>query len=184
MVAYILAALMYGNGQRPGAVVSLSMQDYTDKRELRQGNAKYTEWKSRTHKTSTTHGPARLVLPEDKAEILNAYVLHIRPQLTTDGQQQLLLLNHTGGGLKNYYHLLRKLARAASIPSLPTATEMRWAISTSSAELPQKEQEVICKHLSHLPTTSQRHYRMHKPADSVKAYNIISGLTGKLKLKF
>ena len=71
VAAYLFAALLYGNGQRLGAVLNRTMWDYKNRRERQEGGFKYLEIKSGIHNTCSTHGPAGVVLFTSRARILD-----------------------------------------------------------------------------------------------------------------
>ena len=93
---------------------------------------------------------------------------------------EMLLVTHDGKPIKNYIHYLNKISAYAGVTHLPTPTSMRRAVAHSCATTMEAgKAEVVSKHIGHLPSTSQKHYRLLRSIErSVEAYQIIATVTG------
>ena len=125
-----MESLLFGNSQRPAAVVNLTMDEYRKRKEYTDSTGRhYVQFKVSantqqllprkamvfsspyikvmSHKTLATHGPAYLILAARVAALLDGYIEKIRPQ--TDNE--VVLLNHSDETLKNYQSCINKVRR-------------------------------------------------------------------------
>ena len=154
--AYLLAVSVYTNAVRPAAALSLNLSDFVAAR----WEDNYMIMRCVHHKTSSTHGPAKILLKEPQSGLLQGYVQVVRPTLPCISQQPLLLVNNRGEAIKNYQHYLHKLTEAYNLPQLPTPTAARCAISTTVASHgTSADLHPVSKQFGHLTSISEKYYQ-------------------------
>lgn len=175
--AYLLAVSVYTNAVRPAAALSLNLSDFVAAR----WEDNYMIMRCVHHKTSSTHGPAKILLKEPQSGLLQGYVQVVRPTLPCISQQPLLLVNNRGEAIKNYQHYLHKLTEAYNLPQLPTPTAARRAISaTVASHGTSADLHLVSKQLGHLTSTSEKYYQAARSTrDSITANQIIGSVLGK-----
>ena len=73
-------------------------------------------FRSPIHKTSATHGPARLIICSPNVAIMRGWAEVVRPTLPNIANQELLIINSQGMAVKNYRHFLDLMKARFNLP--------------------------------------------------------------------
>ena len=158
LATYLFAAITYGNWQRAGAALNLTL---AEAQAARLVDGKYTIAVA-DHKTGQSHGPAVLVLSQSDGRIFQHYLNTVRPLLPCSSQNSdVALLTSRGKSLTNYIGLLKTLTKRYGLGRLPTITLCRKAGATDTVEqgATREDLERLGEHMSHSVETSEKYYR-------------------------
>ena len=170
LVAYIFVHLtyMYGNWQRPSVAINMTLTET----KAFQGKLMVT---SRHHKTSGTQGPVVLALAGLGWEA-------VRPGIICNSRDDTALLTSTGRALHNYTDLLKSLCHHYKLPVLPSLSMTRkaGAAQVMESEVTQAKMEKLGTHMSHLPSTSAKYYRVRqRKRTAADVHAVISSATAR-----
>ena len=137
----------------------------------------------RNHKTSSTHGPAVIVLDSLTERAFAFYLIAVRDTIATSSEDtDIALVTESGRPLNNYSDLLRSVCRRYNLRQLPTLTATRKAGATAAVEEggSRASMEKLGQHMSHLTSTSEKHYRIRKRKETaLEAHKMIQDLTAE-----
>jgi len=178
ILAYIAANIIYFNAQRPGVVQNMTIDEYNDKTEDSKG--KYLV-NVLHHKTSSSSGPAEIIIEKEVDVVIESYLHNIRQHITPKSERlsDRLFLTHTGNEYVKISENIKEIANAYGYDA-PTATLNRKVFATSAREhLTRQEALAIHSHMSHAPETSMRSYQYPDLKDSTETYDKIKWLQSK-----
>lgn len=126
---------------------------------------------SRAHKTSSSHGPATLVLEGTDAFLFEQFLSKMRPTIQSNSDRVLV----TGKGrlLALYRDLVASLCRRFDIAELPTPTEIRKAGATLAIDQGSNKatMEELAKQMTHSTSTSETYYwDRNRAEEAVKTF--------------
>ena len=180
LVAYLFCVLTYGNWQRPGAAINLTLKEALE--------AKFVDDKlvvhCLNHKTAGAYGPAVMVLKDHDAHVFQFYLNVVRPTLASSstGDNELALVSCNGRPLHNYRDLVSSLTKQFGLKDLPNLTTIRKSGATAAVtSLNKDNMELLSSHMSHSSSTSERYYRhRQRDASAVTAFDQIQSISGEL----
>lgn len=181
--SYLFMKLTYGNMQRAGVALNLTVEEATMAREVQddETGVSFLKLFVKVHKTSNTHGPAVIYL-DDVGKIAFEAFLNARMRMSPELFEPFMV--HFSGTTydKNYMRgiskLLNKMGFNGQIPNL---TELRKAGATKARDcLTDGQMESVSKHMTHSSTTSEQYYRdTHSSKRSLEAFKLIKNVTTK-----
>ena len=178
---YLFCAMVYKNWQRLGPAIMLTIEEAEWDVAVTRDDGKLV-LHSKCHKTSTTYGPASLVLEGTDDFVFKEFLSKARPTVQTDSDT--VLVTSRGRPLTHYRYLVASLCRRFELEELPTPTEVRKSGATLAVDQQsdQATMEELGKHMTHSTATSQRHYRDRNRAEqAVSAFEKMKAIsTGKV----
>ncbi|XP_065919567.1 uncharacterized protein [Dysidea avara] len=178
VIGYLAANLIYDNGQRPGVIQYMEINEYLERRSI-DGHEITLVCK---HKTGIQRGPAKVVVSNQMIiSLLQAYYENIRMKLEAVNQQMTkrFFLLPSGNEFRKVYELMNAIALEFNI-SLPTPTSHRKLISTDASEhLSAEEMALLHKYMSHSSQTSDKYYQKTTFTAAIKSHKNIEVLSQK-----
>ena len=183
LVTYIFMELTYGNWQRPAVGVRMTL---TEARAHQDSGSDVISLTVGLHKTTSSQGPAVIIMRGAARAAYLHYIDNIRPSLPTkSSDSELALVTSNGRPLVNYTDLIKTLLRHYNLPSLPTLTTARKAGATGflAREKTQERMEQLSRHMSHQHATNIRYYRLaNRRQEAVATHATITEVTASCKL--
>ena len=175
VIAYLAANLIYDNGQRPGVVQYMEIDEYL-KRQCIDGQEIIQILK---HKTGKQRGPAKLVVSNPMIiNLLQMYYTIIRqPQKAISEQiEKRFFLLPSGSEFKKVYELKSAIALEFDItPPTPTSY-CKMIASDASEHLSSKDVGNLQIHMSHSKQTCERYYQKQTFTAALKSHDSIEML--------
>ena len=178
ILAYVAAHIIYRNAQRPGVVQHMTIEEYENKEEDKDGKVLI---KVLHHKTSSSSGEADVVIDKKIDAILQKYLDNIRASMVPINNtfRKRLFLMQTTNEFRKISQVIQEVASSYGY-HVPNATLNRKITATSLREnLPNHDALPVHRHMSHTPETSMRNYQYPELKDSVDTYNTIQLLQAK-----
>lgn len=153
---------------RPSALYTLTM------RQVRAATGAWTDLqpiiiRNPQHKTSASHGPARLVLSGSAKVIFHLFVSQVRATAVSQfslPDEGLVFFNTVGNALNSstLNKHIQDLQRDCLMTTRLTATKIRKSVTSLAPARVQEENEAgradICEALCHTPQTSSKYYNL------------------------
>ena len=119
MSTYLFCLLVYRNWQRPGAAISLTIEEAAGAVE----KDRHLVLHSRHHKTTLTHGSAIMVIHQEDTALFLHYRDVMRPNVagSSAGTSNILLINSHCRPLTSYRNAIKSLTWKFKPPPLSTA---------------------------------------------------------------
>lgn len=179
LTAFAAAIILYKNGQRPGVVNNLTLDEF----EVRRSHEEAVVIPCVHHKTGAS-GTAKLVVEKEDMGYLLDYNFLVRQKLApAAGCNQLLFLTHNG---KQYTQVYRKIRHAFTINDIhadefPAPSAHRVKVTTKSLKKTKSDvvRRKINKHLCHSNHTTEKFYEFVNDDDAILAYNEIKELNSE-----
>ena len=178
ITAYAAAATLYGNGQRPGVITTLTISEYGMREENYNEQCGDVVVIPCVHHKTGAQGLAYLVITKDTDDIIEYYLQHIRQVIAPkDACKNLLFLTISGEEYTQVYRRTKKaLATESMVPPPPGL--YRILISTEARRhLDEMSRRKTIKHLSHSASTSEHYYEFLNQTDATEAHATISTLS-------
>ena len=141
---YITANLMYRNAQHQGAVINTTLTEWGAAEKVDS----YRIVAVQQQKTASSHGSARVVVPEEMVDIFQSYIDHVRPT-PSPGYEKLVFLTASGIKLAQTLEDLHCLSKELGEDVKITATTMRKLAATNVALKDAGEVNSVAKHMTH-----------------------------------
>lgn len=148
-------SFLCSNTQRPGAVASIHINEYTQRQVRREEGL--TAITVKQHKTAGK-GAAVLMLEPQLAEEVDMWHNHIRAALLP-ADCELLFAERSGRPFDHLSRKLQLLGRRLGF-ELTSATDTRKAVVTKAAErqATTEQRTALAAHMCHDPRTASKHY--------------------------
>ena len=171
MAVYILF-LFCRNGQRPGAVIGMTIDDFEEGiRFSGAGTGTILNILVRDHKVNTS---AKVVVSGLLVEHLKKWVATARG-LYVPAHCQFVFANEDGEKLSHLSRSLAKLAKCFDFV-LPSATSVRKAIATKGGDLSDSSKAAVANAMSHSLSTANKYYRAYGEAKNIEGYEVIGSI--------
>ena len=173
VLAYIAANIIYLDGQRPGVVQRMTVEEWAAKTEVDD------EWviEVMDHKTAGAFGPASVAVSYKVAALMEEYYLLIRGKITpqNDEYQKRFFLTNTGNEYCKISEYMREVADSFGTP-LPTSGLQKKVVASEAFKF---EDNVVVrglqKHMCHSAATCEKFYQhqnLHSAVSAKKTVNI------------
>lgn len=148
----IILSILLGHGHRTGVIINATRDEFCDAPVHEHG--KQTIFVS-DHKTSSTYGPAPIVLDTELSNMLQA---HIRQRRSVTGDSSVLFATHNGHKM-TANDVCRGLQRVSG-NDLVTPTRIRKVVATKllAQDLSSNTMHDISSVMGHLPITQRTYY--------------------------
>ena len=183
-MAFLVAKIIYPNGQRPGAVINMTIEEFEAAEEQDEDKMMITV---RKHKTAKSLGPIRVVIDSKDHQRMKLYKDRIRSQLhpLSEDLSHRFFLTFTGNEFRKVNEWIQEIAAQyhldAAIPN-PTI-HRKWIDSTAHGECTESEMRVLNAAMSHSEATSRKHYQKQKAEHALQSAEQIKQLTKKFFTK-
>ena len=158
VLAYLAAHIIYLNGQRPGVVQRMTIDEWMQRVNVENDND--DEWVIHVleHKTTGAFGPAKVTVSNDICSLMEEYFLHIRDKITPKHQmfEKRFFLTNTGNEFSIIGDRMKDIAKVFGF-ALPTVGLQRgrwWQQKHSKRRM--MSQCAVCKSTC---ATAQHHVR-------------------------
>ena len=164
----IAALLIFRSWQRSGAAINATLDEYKERSKVRVGGEATVVIKVAEHKTGAT-ASAKIILKHADLARLNSYVTVVRKVLDLEGRSPYLLCSPGGKKMSKFRHEI--LSKRYGFERV-TSTQVRVSGATEAArKLPDKDQRLVTKQLSHTRVTSTKYYEaIAGPSHAAKAF--------------
>ena len=178
--AYLAAIIMYKNGQRPGVVENMTINEFKKRRD--EGNGKVVI-RVLNHKTCASTGPANIIINRKCEQLMSQYYDLMRSKIVAQSValSKLFFLTSSGNAFKKISETIQKVAGAYNI-IVPTASLHRKVTKTTAhcdEEIGEGKMRALNRHMSHSDATSSKFYQLPAAKTAVNAYNTIKHLSKK-----
>ncbi len=148
----IILSILLSHGHRTGVIINATRSEFSDAPIHEHG--KQTMFVS-NHKTSSTYGPAAIVMNTELSNMLHA---HIRQRLSITGDTNVLFATHNGHKMTSN-DVCRGLQRVTE-NDLVIPTRIRKVVATKilSQDLSSSTMNDISSVMGHLPLTQRTYY--------------------------
>ena len=180
ITAYAAAAVVYGNGQRSGAITNLTIQEFEIREESYSEESGDMVVIPCVHHKNAEQGLAYLVISEDIDDMMIYYLDNIRPRVTPlDSCKDYFFLTRSGDQYDQVYRRIKKsLETKSMVPPQPGL--YRMLISTEARRhLDETKRRKTVKHLSHSAHTSEVYYEYMNSDDATEAHANIKALSSR-----
>ena len=157
ILTYLAAHLIYLNGQRPGVVQKMTIDEWQSKEEE---DGEYVI-NVLEHKTAGSFGPARVVVSFEVYALMEAYFLNIREKITPQHKiyEKRFFLTNTGNEFNKISERMRVVSDSFGVP-VPKSGVQRKVVATEAFKT---EDNLIVrrmqKHMCHSVATCEKFYQ-------------------------
>ena len=136
---------------------------------------------SKVHKTTKTHGPARLTMEPVIHSVFNKYLQFIRKTIPTSTNVNNAFITGKGKDFTQYIYHIRTLCKEYGILNVSNPTACRKEAATLAvSSLPKEQLENVSLHMGHSSSTSEKYYRSRKrPHEVTSAFTAMAKIIGK-----
>lgn len=177
IICYIAASMIFNNAQRPGVVRHMTISEYKQ-REYIDDKVVITVL---NHKTSTSQGPASIVITTELEEMINQYLTYVRKTIVanTDELKDNLFLTITGNEFKKICETIQLVASKFDL-STPSPSVHRKVIASEGRKyLDEGGMRSLASHMSHSETTSRKFYQFPSEHEAYEVHNTIKHLNAR-----
>lgn len=171
----IILSILLSHGHRTGVIINATRNEFSEAPMHEDG--KQTIFVS-NHKTSSTYGPAPIVLDLQLSNLLHA---HIRQRVSVTGDTNQLFATHNGNKMTSN-DVCRGLQRITE-NDLVTATRIRKVVATKilGQDLSSSMMNDISSVMGHLPITQRTYYDYRNKV--TLATNVYNQITNAMSLE-
>jgi len=174
VIAYIAAAIIYCNAQRPGVVRNMTINEFQRRVNV---NGKILI-QVMNHKTTSSMGPANVVITPTQEEMMIEYLQTIRWKVVPQKNEfnNLSFLTTTGNEFRKVSETIQQISQEYDV-IVPSAGLHRKVIATEAhAQVDDSTMRKLNKHMTHSAATSSLYYQLPSQHEAVKIHNTIQQL--------
>lgn len=174
VLTYLAAKIIYLNGQRPGVVTKMTVNEFKAKEEE---DGEYVI-KVMDHKTTGSFGPAEVVVSIDLYQMMEQYFEHIRNNITPQNEmyENRFFLTNTGNEFTKVSERMKEVAASFGL-TLPMSGTSRKVVATEAYKY---EDNIIVRkmqrHMCHSSTTCEQFYQQTSNDAAVSSKRTIERL--------
>ena len=157
ILTYLAAQIIYLNGQRPGVVQKMTIDEWRSRQEE---DGEYVI-NVMEHKTTGAFGPAKIVVSRKVSEVMEAYLLYVREKITPQNRvfEKRFFLTNTGNEFSKISERMKYVAESFGLV-VPKSGVQRKVVATEAFK---SEDNVsvrkVQKHMCHSATTCEKFYQ-------------------------
>ncbi|CAL9688300.1 unnamed protein product [Knipowitschia caucasica] len=179
VVYYLEGVIILKHLQRPGVVSHMTVVEWLSKREL-DG---FFVIGIKEHKTAATQ-VASIGLSQEEVHWFDFYYKLVRPQLLMASRKRKrddveaddkFFVSSTGKMINNPTNDLTRLHAKYNLPNVSSQMARR-ACEMAAKSMTESEKSLLASYLTHSDATAEKHYRMERVEDIVKASRILGKL--------
>lgn len=159
VLTYLAAKIIFSNGQRPGVVQQMTIDEWEAKTEE---NGQFII-DVMEHKIAAAFGAASVVVAPEVVSLMEEYFLYIRQKITPQNAtyEKRFFLTNTGNEFRKIIERMREVAESFGL-SVPTVGLQRKVIATEAFK---SEDNIVVRniqrHMCHSAATCEKFYQ-HK----------------------
>ena len=171
VVAYLAAHIIFKNGQRPGVVQRMAINEWTQRVEEDKEWVIYVV----EHKTTGSFGPAKVVISNSICSIMEQYFVHVRAKIIPKHPtfQNRFFLTNTGNEFSKVGERMKDTAKTFGL-LLPTVGLQRKVVAT---EVYKTQDDItvrgVQKQMCHGTTTCEKFYQLTDARSAIEAKRTI-----------
>ena len=175
VLAYLASHIIFLNGQRPGVVQKMTIEEWESK-EL-EGDHWVIDVMD--HKTSGAFGPANVAVSTKIADLMEGYYANIRSNIIPQNSVYVkrFFLTNTGNEFTKISERMREVAESFGL-SVPNSGVQRKVVATEAFK---SENNIVVrniqKHMCHSATTCEKFYQCRDHQLAIESKKAIENLT-------